>query len=110
MAASSSTRETVIVFAGEVGGTQEILAAENATAPNCITKHVLVGGANAIPVPTGATCATIVKASDNAVSISIGSLRLHDTDPDSVSLHSSSTVLTLTLVAATTATVRIFWS
>lgn len=115
---STARRKTTIVFAGDVGGTQEYDAAYNETSPAATAPHNLVAGNNVIAIPTGATCVTIVKPSDNTVALALkgysgesvgtGSFPLHPTDPDSISLDSAST--TIVLSAADVVTVRLVWT
>lgn len=111
---ATSRRKSTIVFAGDVGGTQEYEAAYNETSPSGTILVALSLGANTITKPTGATCVTIVKASDNTTSLTFKGVsgdtgvRLHDTDPDSISLHSS--VATFVLTAGAAMTVRLVWS
>ncbi len=111
---ASSRRKTTIIFAGDVGGTQEHEAAYNTSSPAASYPVELGSGANTITKPTNATCVTIVKASDNTTSLTFKGVagdtgvRLHDTDPDSITLHSSVTTFVLTTGAAMT--VRLVWS
>jgi len=111
---TTARRKTTIVFAGDVGGTQEYDAAYNETSPAASYPVELGSGANTITKPTGATCVTIVKPSDNTTSLTFKGVsgdtgvRLHNTDPDSISLHSSVTTFVLTTGAAMT--VRLVWS
>lgn len=111
---SSADRAITIVFQGDVAGTQELEAAENTTSPAGTLAVVLSSGNNTIAVPTGATAVTIAKASDNVVALVVKGvagdtgIRLHDTDPDSLSLHASQTSFVIN--AASAATVRFYWS
>ena len=115
---ATSTRKAVIVFSGDVGGTQEISAAENQASPAQIQIVTLASGLNTITVPTGGStpkCCTIMKPSDNTTSITFKGVtgdtgvRLHDTDPDSISLHSGVTTFVLTTGAIITG-IRLVWS
>lgn len=115
---ATARRKTTIVFAGDVGGTQEYEAAYNGTSPAATTPYALAAGNNTIPIPTGATCLTIVKPSDNTVGISLkglsgdtigtGSFALHPTDPDSISL--SPDVSSIVIAVDDVVTVRLVWS
>ena len=115
---STARRKTTIVFAGDVGGTQEYDAAYNETSPAATTPYALASGNNTIPIPDGATCLTIVKPSDNTVGISLkglsgdtvgtGALPLHPTDPDSISL--SPDASSVVIAADNVVTVRLVWT
>lgn len=111
---ATARRKTTIVFAGDVGGTQEYDATYNTSSPAATYPVELGSGANTISKPTNATCVTIVKPSDNTTSLTFKGVtgdtgvRLHDTDPDSISLAASVTTFVLTAGAAMT--VRLVWS
>lgn len=114
---TTAKRKTTITFSGDVAGTQEIEAADNTASAGSVQIVNLSSGANTITVPTGGTvptCCTITKPSDNTTSITFKGVtgdtgvRLHNTDPDSISIHSSVTTFCLTAGAAMI--VRIFWS
>lgn len=116
--ATTSERKTTITYSGDVGGTQVIEAADNTASPGQVQIVTLANGDNTITVPTGGTtpkCVTIVKPSDNATAITFKGVagdtgrRLHDTDPDSISLHSTVTNFILNAGASITG-VRLFWT
>lgn len=115
--AAKARRKVTVTYSNDVEGEQELNAADNAASPAQIQIVSLVSGANTITVPTGATAVTITKPTGNAVAITFKGVtgdtgvRLHDTDPDSISLHSSVTSFVLTRPSeSVTAVVRIFWS
>ena len=112
---SVTSRRTVkVVYAGDLAGTSEYEAAYNTVSPGAAYPVELGSGANTISKPTNATCVTILKASDNTTSLTFKGVsgdtgvRLHDTDPDSISLATSVTSFVLTTGAAMT--VRLVWS
>ncbi len=116
--ATTAERKITITYSGDVGGTQEIEAADNDVSPGQIQIVTLASGANTITVPTGGTtptCCTIMKPSDNTTSITFKGVtgdtgvRLHDTDPDSISINSSVTTFVLT-AGAQIVGVRLVWS
>ncbi len=126
--AAASRRSINIVYSGDVEGDQAIEADGNATSPASVQLVTLPGLNDGSEVPTqiivpdGATAVTIVKPGDNTSVIvltgmdngdvaSIG-LKLHPTDPDSVSLAlDTDRAFWLTALTATSdVTVRLFWS
>jgi hypothetical protein len=115
---ATAKRSTTITYSGDVGGTQELDAADNTDSPAQVQIVTLAIGANTITVPGGGTtptCCTIVKPSDNTTSITLKGvtgdtgIRLHDTDPDSISIDDSVTTFVLT-AAAEIIGVRLYWS
>lgn len=114
----TSRRKTTIVLAGDVAGTQEYDAAYNTNSAGVVQVATLSAGTNTVTVPSGGTtptCVTIIKPSDNTVAITFKGIagdtgvRLHDTDPDSISIHSGVTSFVLT-AAAEIEGVRLVWS
>ena len=114
----SSTRKTTIVYSGDVDGTQEIAAADNANSPGTIGPITITTGSATIIVPTGGavpTAVTIVPPGGNEASITLKGvvgdtgIRLHNTDPTTIALHSSITQFVLT-VGADVVGLRLFWS
>ena len=122
--AATARRKVTVTYSGDVEGEQEIDAANNVASPAQIQYVTLSDGGNGFTVPDGATAVTIVKPTDNTTEIflhAVDGLRLHNTDPDTISLHSSVTEVTLYLgpnpadeeVPTTSADlvgVRLFWS
>ena len=114
----TATRSTTIVYSGDVTGTETISAASNAASPGAIEIKTLSSGANTITVPTGGstvTACTIVPPTGNTTSITLKGIsgdtgiRLHNTDPATVSLDSSTSSFVLTTGAGITG-VRFYWS
>lgn len=116
--AATSTRFIQITFTEDVTGTQKVQADSNTASPADIQILTLASGANTITVPTGGstpTAATIIPPADNANSITLKGvtgdtgIRLHNTDPSTIAIHS--TVATFVLTAGATITgLRIIWS
>lgn len=104
--AVSATRKTTIVFTGDVTGTEIIEAATNAASPGMIEVKSLASGLNTITVPTMAgfvpTAVTIKPPTGNATSITLKGvtgdtgIRVHNTDPFTLSLDSSVATFALT--------------
>jgi hypothetical protein len=121
--ATTASRDITITYYGDVGGaspgvTQEISAANNLASPAQIQIVTLASGDNTITVPGGGTtpkACTIVKPSDNATAIKIKGaggdtgIRLHDTDPDTISLHSGVASFILN-AGAEVVGVRLWWT
>ncbi len=125
MSVTKAQRSIKIIYSGEVGGTQEIAAADNTDSPQMIQVvelpagtldgfEVFVPGQTEVLIPTGATAVTILKPSDNTGAIKFGSnayataFGLHPTDPDTISLASGEDSFLLWSVSAVT--LRLFWS
>jgi hypothetical protein len=122
--ATSAERKITIAFAGDVDGTQEIDAEKNAVSPARIQIITLASGDNDITLPSGTTqtpsCCTIMKPGDNTTAIYLKSgvdggariFRLHDTGPDSISLHSTNDGVNKFILeaAAQIIGIRLFWS
>jgi hypothetical protein len=113
--AVSAARTITITFSGDVSGAESISAATNSSSPGSIQYINLASGFNGINVPTSAVAATIVPPAGNATSITLkgvtgdSGIRLHNTDPTTIALHSSVSSIGLTAGDAITG-VRIFWS
>ncbi len=121
--AATAKRKITLTYYGDVGGAspglpQEINAADNGASPAQIQILTLASGDNTITVPGGGSTpksCTIVKPSGNAVAIKIKGaggdtgVRLHDTDPDTISLDGSVTSFILN-AAAQIVGVRLFWT
>ena len=115
----TATRTTTLVFSGDVTGTETISAASNTSSAGMIEIRDLASGFNSITVPTGGatvpTAVTIIPPSGNATAITVKGvtgdtgLRVHNTDPFTISLHSSVTAVGLTAGGAI-AGVRFHWS
>ncbi len=115
---ATSNRKVTVVYSGDVGGTQELAAAENQSSPAMIEQLVCENGINTVIVPEGATCCTITKPSDNTVALTFKGadedtgMQMHDTDPDSFSIHANteSFVIYADLGEDGACTLRLFWS
>lgn len=116
--AVTATRKITVDFSGDVDGTQVVNAASNAASPGSVEVKTLAAGLNTITVPTGGTTVTgvtIIPPAGNTQSITLKGvtgdtgIRLHDTDPTSLSLHSSVTSFALTAGAQVTG-LRLLWS
>lgn len=116
--AVSSTRTIAIGYTGDVVGNEALAAATNTASPGQIQILTLASGNNTITVPTGGTtpkACSIVKPSTNTTAITYkgvtgdAGMRLHDTDPDSISIHSSVTSFVLN-AAAEIVGVRLYWT
>ena len=114
----TSQRSISTTFAGDQVASWKNEAAENLDSPGMIQVVTLASGNNTITVPTGGTiptAVTILKPSDNAVALTLKGvsgdtgIRLHDTDPDSISIDDG--VVTFVLNAgAQLVGVRLVWS
>jgi hypothetical protein len=117
--AAQSTRVTTITFTGDVEGTQTVEAAANTVSPAGIAIQALASGANTITVPTSTgvtvTACTIIPPSGNTTSITLKGvtgdtgIRLHNTDPTSISIYSTTTDFCLT-AGAIIQGVRFIWT
>lgn len=116
--AVSATRTIAIGYTGDVVGNQALAAATNTASPGQLQIVTLASGNNTITVPTGGTtpkACSISKPSDNTTAITYKGVtgdtgtRLHDTDPDSISLHSSVTTFVLH-AGAEIIGVRLYWT
>lgn len=120
---TTAKREIRLTYSGDMGGTSpgvthKLAAADNAASPAEIDLVTLAAGDNTITAPTSGTTSkscTIVKPSGNATAIKIKGnagdtgVRLHDTDPDTISLAPSQTSFILN-AAAEIQGVRLFWT
>lgn len=117
--AVTATRSTTIVFSGDVVGTETLSAASNAASPGSVTVQTLASGFNSVTVPstTGVTvvACTVVPPTGNTTAITLKGItgdtgiRLHNTDPSTITIHSDVTAIGLTAGAQITG-VRFFWS
>lgn len=120
--AATAKREIRLTYSGDVGGppgvVHKLAAADNIASPAEIDLITLSSGDNTITVPTSGSSpksCTIVKPSGNAIAIKIKGaggdtgVRLHDTDPDTISLHSSVASFILN-AAAQIDGVRLYWT
>ncbi len=116
--AVSATRKITITYAGDLTASHVIDAPTNSTSPAQIEVLTLSSGDNTIAVPGGGTTArsvTIVPPSGNTTAITLKGvvgdtgIRLHDTDPSTITLHSSVANLVLN-AGASIQGVRLFWT
>jgi hypothetical protein len=117
--AVSADRKVTIEYDGSVEGVQVLEAAENAASPGSITVQSLASGFNSVSVPTSTgvtvTCVTIVPPTGNTTSITLKGvtgdtgIRIHNTDPTSLAIHSDVTAIGLTAGGIIQA-VRFYWS
>lgn len=115
----TANRTTTIELTGDVTATLTERAAENAASAGAITVQALANGFNSVAVPSSTgvvvTSVTIVPPTGNSTSITLKGLtgdtgiRLHDTDPTTLALHSSVTAIGLTAGAAIQG-VRFIWN
>lgn len=116
--AVTSTRTVNIAFSSDVVASHQIAAGANAASPGVLELKTLASGANTITLPTGGstvTGCTIVPPSGNTTSLTLKGVtgdtgfRLHNTDPTTVTFHSTVTEFVLTTGAQITG-VRLFWT
>jgi len=115
--ATTATRYVNIVYDGDVDGTQRINAASNADSPAQVEYIDLDSGANTINIPEGGTpvSVTILPPSGNSTSITFKGVtgdtgvRIHNTDPTTIAIHSSVTSFCLTAGGAIT-NLRLYWT
>lgn len=115
---STARRKVTITYSGDVDGEQEINAETNTDSPAAVELKTLALGANTITVPTAGTvptAVTIVPPTDNTTSITLKGIsgdtgiRIHNTDPTTIALHSGVTSFVLT-TGAEIVGVRLYWS
>ena len=116
--AVAGNRSVQISLSGDVTSNKGYAAAENAVSPGIITTQTLASGNNTITVPvTGSilpTSVTIIPPAGNATAITFKGVngdtgvRIHNTDPTSIGLHSSVTSFVLNAGASITG-VRFIW-
>ncbi len=117
--AVTADRKITITYDSGVEGVQVLEAAENAASPGAITVQALASGFNSISVPasTGVTvtAVTIVPPTGNTTSITLKGVtgdtgvRIHNTDPTTIAIHSDVTAIGLT-AGAIIQGVRFFWT
>ena len=116
--ATTAKRSIKIVYSGDLQGTEDLDAANNAASPGETQLLTLASGLNTITVPTGGstpTCCVVIPPTSNTTSITLKGvtgdtgIRLHNTDPTAIALHSSVTTFALTTGGAITG-VRLMWT
>lgn len=115
---ASAQRTTTLTYTGAVAGVEVIAAVINLASPAQSQIITLASGDNVITAPGGGSipvACTIVKPSGNVIAIKIKGnagdtgVRLHNTDPDTISIDPSTTSLILN-AAAQIVGVRLFWT
>lgn len=113
---TASTRTITVGLSGDVNAVEPTSAAVNSSSPGGINAPITLAiGANTITVPTGSTAVTIIKPAGNVNLITFKGVsgdtgvKLHLTDPDSISLDSSQASFVLN-AAAQIVGVRLVWS
>ena len=116
--AVTATRAVTITYSVDVAGTETLSAASNAASPGSVEIKTLASGFNTITLPTGGATVvscTIVPPAANTTSITLKGvtgdtgLRIHNTDPTTVTFHSDVTTFGLT-TGAQIIGVRLFWT
>lgn len=127
--ATNARRKITVTYSNDVEGEQELDAANNVDSPGAVqlvelTTPTLVDDEWVdtnieVAIPANATAVTITKPTDNETVILLkgtggdSGVRLHPTDPDSISLYAAAESFFLALTADETVddiTVRLFWS
>lgn len=118
MATASAQRKITLTYAGAVVGVEDINAAINLVSPAQSQLITLAIGDNVITVPGGGSvpvACTIVKPAANATALKLKGVggdtgvRLHNTDPDTISIDPATTTFILN-AAAQVVGVRLFWT
>jgi hypothetical protein len=118
MATTSAQRVTTITYTGAVAGVETIAAASNLASPAQVQILTLAIGDNVITAPGGGTtpvACTIVKPAANAIALKLKGVggdtgvRLHNTDPDTISIDPATTTFIINS-AAQVVGVRLFWT
>jgi hypothetical protein len=116
--AVESERRITIELTGDIEAAEVYRAADNTDSPGAVEIKTLASGANTITVPSGGTTptgVTIIPPAGNASSITLKGvsgdtgIRLHNTDPTSLGLHSSVASFVLT-AGAEIEGVRLIWT
>lgn len=116
--AAGAQRKITLTYTGDVVGVEEIAAAANASSPAQIQILTLAIGDNVITAPAGGsvpTACTIRKPASNAVAIKLKGnagdvgVRLHNTDPDTISIDPTTASFILN-AGAQVVGVRLMWT
>lgn len=117
--AVTSNRNIDVSLSGDETASFTSSAAVNVTSPGQMQVVTLASGANTITIPTGGstpTCCTILKPSGNTTSITLKGVtgdtgvRLHNTDPDSISVDISFQTTFVLTAGAQIVGVRLVWT
>lgn len=116
--AVAAARKQIIGLTGDVVAQYILQAASNAASPGSVEIKTLASGLNTITLPTGGSTVvscTIVPPSGNSTSITLKGVtgdtgvRIHNTDPTTLTFHSTVTDFVLTTGAQITG-VRFYWT
>lgn len=116
--ATTATRSVIITYTGDSTGTLNLSAASNAASPGSQEIKTLASGVNTITLPTGGSTVvscTITPPSGNSTSITLKGVtgdtgvRIHNTDPTTITFHSTVTDFVLTTGAQITGC-RFVWT
>ena len=116
--AVAAARKQIIGLTGDVVAQYILQAALNAASPGSVEIKTLASGLNTITLPTGGSTVvscTIVPPSGNSTSITLKGVtgdtgvRIHNTDPTTLTFHSTVTDFVLTTGAQITG-VRFYWT
>lgn len=116
--AATATRKQIIGFSGDVSAQHIVAAASNSASPAQLEIKTLASGSNTITLPTGGSTVvscTIVPPSGNTTAITLKGVtgdtgfRIHNTDPTTVTFHTTVTEFNLTAAAQITG-VRLYWT
>jgi hypothetical protein len=117
--AVTSTRGTIISFAGDVNYSQQFNAGINAASPGYNQLIALINGANTIAVPAIVsvvpTAVVIIPPVGNTTSLVLKGItgdtgvRLHNTDPTTIALDPSVSSFVLTAGGSPITGLRLIW-
>jgi hypothetical protein len=116
--ATSAQRKITVTYTGDVAGVEEVSAATNQASPAQLQLITLASGDNVITAPTGGstpTACTIRKPAANAIALKIKGnagdtgVRLHNTDPDTISIDPSTASFIIN-AGAQVVGVRLMWT
>lgn len=116
--AVTATRSTTITYSVDVVGTQTLTAASNTASPGSVEIKTLASGFTAHTPPTGGTTVvalTLVPPSGNTTALTLKGvtadtgIRLHNTDPSTITIDPSVTSIGLT-TGAQIVGVRFYWT
>ncbi len=111
----TSNRQANLQLEGVIDANLSFPAAENSSSPASVNNQSLASGTNTITVVSGATAVTIIPPATNTNSITLKGvsgdtgIRLHNTDPTTLALHTTQSTFVL-VAGSTTAGVILAWS
>lgn len=115
---ATAKRKITLTYTGDLAGEQVINAGDNNVSPAQTQLVTLAAGDNTITAPSGGAtprACTIIKPSGNATAIRLKGnaadtgVRLHNTDPDTISIDATTASFILN-AGAQIVGVRLFWS